>query len=187
LITAAALGSGLGSCGGNLRGAAAPGDPFSLGVASGDPAPDGVVLWTRLAPRPLDPDGGMPARPVDVSWSLAEDEGLTRGLRTGNAVALPQLAHSVHVEVAGLDPDRVYWYRFRAGDALSPLGRTRTAPLPGALPSRLRIAVASCQHLEQGLFTAYEHMLRDDVDVVFHLGDYIYEGAGQDKKVRRHA
>src|SRR5947207_1598022 len=132
VAAAAALGGGLSSCGGGLRENSAPGDPFSLGVASGDPASDGIVLWTRLAPRPLEGDGGMAARPVEVSWSLAEDEALTRGLRTGSAVALPQLAHSVHVEIDGLSPDRVYWYRFRAGDALSPLGRTRTAPLPGA-------------------------------------------------------
>jgi alkaline phosphatase D len=163
-----------------------PGYPFALGVASGDPAPDGVVLWTRLAPRPLEEGGGMPAGPVEVAWILAEDEQVTQGVRRGVAVALPELAHSVHVEVAGLDPGRPYWYRFQAAGAQSPLGRTRTLPSPSSLPERLRLGLASCQHWEQGLFTAYEHMLRENLDLVVHVGDYIYEGAGQPNRVRRH-
>ena len=186
IAAAAAAGGGLGSCGsGGLKPGLAD-DPFQLGIASGDPSPDGVVLWTRLAPRPLETGGGLRPEPVEVSWQIAEDESLTRGLREGRALALPELAHSVHAEVAGLSPDRVYWYRFRAGDARSPVGRTRTLPAPDAAPGRVRFAVASCNHLEHGLFTVFEHMLRDDPDLVIHLGDYIYEGAGQDKKVRKH-
>ena len=161
------------------------GYPFSLGVASGEPAAGGVVLWTRLAPRPLE-GGGMPMEPVEVAWQVCEDEGMTRVARQGTTVALPNWAHAVHVEVEGLRPDRWYWYHFKAGGEVSPKGRTRTMPAPDAMPDRLRFAFASCQHYETGHYTAYEHMLREDVDLVVHLGDYIYEGAGQDNRVRRH-
>ena len=159
--------------------------PFSLGVASGDPAPDGMVLWTRLAPQPL-AGGGMPAESIEVAWEVAEDEAMSKVVRAGTAIATPDWAHSVHVEVEGLKPDRWYWYRFNAGNETSPKGRTRTLPAPDATPERLRFAFASCQHFESGLFTAYEHMLRENLDLVVHLGDYIYEGAGQTKGVRQH-
>jgi len=162
-------------------------EPFALGVASGDPMPTGVVLWTRLAPDPLAPAGGMRPENVVVRWELADDEAMQTVVASGDAVATPQLGHSVHVEVEGLRPDRWYFYRFRAGDATSPVGRTRTAPLPTASPERLRFAFASCQHFEQGLFTAYEHMAKDDLDLVVHLGDYIYEYPGAAKRVRMHA
>ena len=176
--TALAAGGALASCAtsSDLRQ-----ELFPLGVASGDPSPDGAVLWTRLAPG-----GGMPEGPVPVTWMIAEDERLTKVVRTGEVAALPELAHSVHVEAAGLDPDRPYWYRFRVGDQPSPVGRTRTLPAPGVVPARLRFGLASCQHLETGWFTAYQHMLKEDVDLVLHVGDYIYEGAGADKKVRKH-
>ena len=162
-------------------------DPFSLGVASGDPDKNSVVLWTRLAPAPLTPDGGMPNAPVEVRWELAEDEAMKTVVQRGIAVATPLLGHSVHVEVAGLKPDRWYWYRFQSGEAVSPVGRTRTLPDPTANPSQLRFAFASCQHFENGYFTAYARMAQDDLDLVFHLGDYIYEGAGRDNAVRKHA
>ena len=162
-------------------------DPFTLGVASGDPDSHGMVLWTRLAPQPLQPDGGMPSQPIEVSWQIGEDESMSKVVASGTAIATPQLGHSVHVEVDNLQADRWYWYRFRAGDAESPVGRTRTMPAATAMPQQLRFAVASCQNYEQGLFTAYEQMARDDVDVVFHLGDYIYEyAAGRNGKVRTH-
>lgn len=162
-------------------------DPFSLGVASGDPDSTGVVLWTRLAPKPLDPEGGMSSASVQVRWEVAEDERMQKVVQSGTAAATPLLAHSVHVEVAGLNPDRWYWYRFRAGDVESPVGRTRTLPAPDFMPERLRFAFASCQHYEAGLYTAYEQMAKDDLDLVLHLGDYIYEGAGRDNAVRKHA
>lgn len=154
-----------------------PADPFALGVASGDPWPDGVVLWTRLAPRPLalDGSGGMPARKVQVGWEIATDERFRKIVRRGHAFATPELAHSVHVEVHGLRPDREYFYRFRAHGALSPTGRTRTAPAPWAGTRGLSFAVASCQAWFEGFYTAYRHMAEEDVAVVFHLGDYIYE------------
>ncbi len=160
--------------------------PFSLGVASGDPAPDSVVLWTRLAPSPLEPGGGMTPEPVAVQWVIAEDEGLSRVVGSGTATARPEWAHSVHIEAGRLQPDRWYWYQFKVGSETSPKGRTRTMPAAGALPERLRFAFASCQHYETGLYTAYEHMAREPLDLVVHLGDYIYEGAARDGQLRRH-
>ena len=159
--------------------------PFQLGIASGDPAPDGVVIWTRLAPRPLE-GGGMPSRPVEVSWQVADDESMQKVVRRGTAIAHPDWAHSIHVEVEGLRPDRWYWYQFKAGGDVSGVGRTRTLPAADAAPDRLRFAFASCQHYESGLYTAYEHLAREDVDLVFHLGDYIYESGPADNRVRRH-
>lgn len=161
-------------------------DPFTLGVASGDPDARSVVLWTRLAPTPLDPSGGMDPEAVAVSWELAEDDSMSRIVAKGNAVATPQLGHSVHVVAGGLEPDRWYWYRFRAGDAVSPVGRTRTLPRPGAQPKQLKFAFTSCQHYETGLYTGYEQMARDEVDLVFQLGDYIYEYPGEEGRVRKH-
>ena len=159
-------------------------NPFSLGVASGDPAPDGFVLWTRLAPEPLS-GGGLDGDEIDVHWQVAADEGFQKVLRDGWAVADPRLAHSVHVEVDGLSPDSWYWYRFRAGNAESGTGRSRTLPASGSIPQHLRFAVASCQHYETGYYTAYKYMVDDSPDLIIHLGDYIYEGAAQ-PRVRSH-
>ncbi|MER5205281.1 alkaline phosphatase D family protein [Streptomyces sp. NPDC002825] len=152
-------------------------DPFTLGVASGDPLPGSVLLWTRLAPRPFEPEGGLPAERVSVHWELAHDERFTRIARRGRATAHPEFRHTVHVEVDHLDSDSVFFYRFRVGDWLSPVGRTRTAPAPGARNSALKLAAVSCQAYQDGYFTAYGHLAREDVDVVFHLGDYLYEYA----------
>ena len=162
-------------------------DPFALGVASGDCDDSSVVLWTRLAPRPLEPEGGMAPFPVDVQWELSEDEAMSRIIRAGKVRSSPVFAHSTHVVVEGLKPDRWYWYRFQAGDAISPVGRTRTMPQENSVPERLKFAFASCQHFEQGLFTAYDHMRGQDLDMIFHLGDYIYEGAPGITGVRTHA
>jgi alkaline phosphatase D len=152
-------------------------DPFTLGVASGDPAPDGFVIWTRLAPKPLELHGGMPAEVVPVGWEVAEDEAFHRIVRSGKAVARPELAHSVHVEVAGLRSHRRYWYRFIAEGIPSEIGAAWTAPAAGATVDRLRMAVAGCQHYERGLFTAWRHISREpDLNLVYHYGDYIYEG-----------
>jgi alkaline phosphatase D len=160
--------------------------PFTLGVASGDPSHDGVVIWTRLAPDPLRDGGGMSADPIVVTWEVSDDDGMRRIVRHGRTTAVASGAHSVHVEVDDLDSDRFYWYRFHAGDATSPIGRTKTLPRTGADVNRLRFAFASCQHYETGFFTAYRHMATEDLDVVFHLGDYIYEGPGRDNLARRH-
>ena len=160
--------------------------PFSLGVASGDPLADGVVLWTRLAPRPLEPGGGMGASNVAVSWQIAEDEAMSRVVQSGTATARADWSHSVHVEVSGLRADRWYWYQFKTGGEVSQLGRTRTTPADNVLPDRLRFAMASCQHYETGIYTAYDHMAREDIDLVVHLGDYIYEGAANTDRLRQH-
>lgn len=158
--------------------------PFALGVASGDPWPDGFVIWTRLAPRPLEENGGMPMLGVPVQWEVAEDAKFSRVVRKGERIARPELGHSVHVEVEGLKSHRPYWYRFRVeGQPPSPVGAVRTAPPAGASVNRLRIGVAGCQHYEAGLYTAYDYLSREpDLDAVFHYGDYIYEGSGKDDK-----
>ncbi len=151
--------------------------PFTLGVASGDPWSDGFVIWTRLAPDPLAPQGGMHAFSVPVAWEVAEDDGFAKVVASGQALARPELGHSVHVELAGLRPHRHYWYRFHvAGSATSPVGRARTAPPATAPVDRVRIAVAGCQNWEIGYYDAYRALAEEsDLDLVFHYGDYIYE------------
>ncbi|GAA4151530.1 alkaline phosphatase D family protein [Actinomadura keratinilytica] len=152
-------------------------DPFTLGVASGDPDHDGFVLWTRLALEPLAEDGlgGMPARHVPVEWQVASDPRFRRIERRGVAVARPESAHSVHVELNGLRPDRDYWYRFRAGGYVSPVGRARTAPRPDTFGPALAMAFVSCSQFEHGYFTAYRRLAEEHPDLVLHLGDYQYE------------
>lgn len=166
------------------------GYPFSLGVASGSPRPDGVVLWTRILSASEHPEHAV-APALSVLWEIAEDEGFKRIAMKGHATALAELAHSVHVDAAGLQPDRWYWYRFMLGDAVSPTGRTRTAPLPHALPSSLRFAFASCQHWEFGEYAAHRHIAAAAPDLVAFLGDYIYESGPYDQAhpaaPRRHA
>ncbi|TNE41395.1 MAG: alkaline phosphatase [Sphingomonadales bacterium] len=167
-------------------------NPFMLGVASGDPWPDGFVIWTRLAPSPLDEHGGMPPLSVPVSWEVAEDDRFGAVIRKGVAIARPELGHSVHIEVDGLRPGRYYWYRFHVhGSDTSRTGMARTAPAADTLAERLRIAVAGCQHWEHGYFDGWGHLAREnDLDLVFHYGDYIYEGAAKplgERAVRQHA
>ncbi|WP_293675980.1 alkaline phosphatase D family protein [uncultured Phenylobacterium sp.] len=163
-----------------------PDDPFRLGVASGEPAPDGMVLWTRLAPQPHDMGAGMTSAPVAVSWEIAEDPQLKRTAARGRAIAVVDAGHSVHVEVAGLKPDREYWYRFTALGHASPIGRTRTAPAAGASVQRLRLAYGSCQKYSAGHYTAHAALAKDDLDLVLFLGDYIYEEAHTGKGPRAH-
>lgn len=150
-----------------------PTNPFALGVASGDPAPDGVVLWTRLA---LTNPAQMQAAHT-VRWEVAHDARFAQIVQKGEATALPQLGHSVHVELRGLAPARWYHYRFMLGDAVSAVGRTRAAPAAGDLPDALRIAFASCQRWEHGHYAAWRHLAADQPDLVLFLGDYIYEYA----------
>jgi alkaline phosphatase D len=153
-------------------------DPFTLGVASGDPLPDAVVLWTRLAPRPYEPGNGLPERgAVRVEWEVARDERFTRVARRGTATAHAEFNYTVHVDAGGLDPDRVYWYRFRAGKWTSTVGRTRTAPSHGARVRDVRFGLVSCQAYHDGYFTALKHLAAEDLDAVFHVGDYQYEYA----------
>jgi alkaline phosphatase D len=149
-------------------------NPFTLGVASGTPTADSVVLWTRLAI-----DGffgsGIGKDAITVRWEVANDEGFKNIVQKGQTQAVHMLAHSVHVEVPNLDADRWYFYRFIAGDAVSGVGRTRTLPLPDSAVTKLRLAYASCQRWEHGYFSAYKHMAAENLDFVLFLGDYIYE------------
>ena len=148
-------------------------DPFTLGVASGDPAHDSIMLWTRLAPEPLRADGGMEPRPVEVRWEVAKDPSMRRLVDRGRTTAWPAFAHSVHVEVDGLDDGREYFYRFTTGSAASPVGRTRTAPRGRV--SDLTFSFVSCQKWDDGFYPAYREIAREDHDFVMHLGDYTYE------------
>lgn len=166
------------------------GDPFTLGVASGDPVPGGIVLWTRLAPYPQSANGhgGMPKRNVDVQWQVALDPQFSQVVASGTVVARHHYAHSVHVEVNGLNRSREYFYRFRTLDSnryLSPVGRFRTAPPHGTAIDRLTFAVASCAHFEQGYFHAYQGIAESNPDLVIFLGDYIYEKGSHDPEFKR--
>lgn len=159
--------------------------PFQLGVASGDPDEHGFVIWTRLAPKPLE-EGGMSQDAVAVDWEVSEDESFARVAAKGVYHATAELAHTVHVEVVGLEPDRWYFYRFHAGSETSPVGRARTFPRRDAMPGEFRFAFASCQNYEQGLFTSLYHMAQEGADLAIHLGDYIYENGGRNDRVRKH-
>lgn len=166
--------------------AATTAPPFTLGVASGDPLPDGVVLWTRLAPDPLVPGGGMPARRYEVEWQVASDERFRRVVRRGRTHARPEDGHSVHVTLEGLRPDATYWYRFRAAGETSPVGRTRTAAHPRSRPHHLRFATASCQQWQEGFYNAHRAMADEDLAFVAFLGDYIYESRPSATALRSH-
>lgn len=152
-----------------------PTDPFTLGIASGDVTDSSAVLWTRLAPVPLDADGGMAPFSIPVQWELSLDANMSQIIQRGEAIASPTLAHSVHVDVQELEPNREYWYRFTAGTKTSPTGRTQTLPDIEAHPGSVRFITASCQNYSNGYFIAYEHMVRDKPDFIVHLGDYIYD------------
>lgn len=155
-------------------------DPFQLGVASGDPRQTSVILWTRLAVDLVDPSGqgGLGEKDLAVLWEVAEDEDFTAIVKDGTEPAPAEFGHSVHVDAHGLAPDTWYWYRFRIGDFTSPAGRTRTTPKDDAPVDELRLAVASCQLRTAGHWTAYPHLVAGKPDIVFFLGDYIYEYPG---------
>lgn len=176
-------GAGLAGAGAAAAGLATPsfaakdGDPFTLGVASGDPWPDGFVIWTRLAliPEAEDGRGGMPRTNFVLTWELSEDEGFTRVIRKDRVTATPETAHAVHVTLTGLEPGREYWYRFSTNGYRSRVGRGKTAPAAGTMPSSLSFTMASCAQWEHGWFTAYRHMAAERPDLMLHLGDYYYE------------
>ena len=152
---------------------------FTLGVASGDPGAHQVVLWTRLAPDPLE-GGGMPRAPVPVRYEVATDEGMTNIIRKVVAVAHHRNGHAVNVLLSGLPSNRWLWYRFKALGETSRVGRTRTFPGRRDAADHMRFAVANCQNYAQGYYPAYRDMLDQDLDFVLHVGDYIYEGAQSD-------
>jgi alkaline phosphatase D len=149
-------------------------DPFQLGIASGDPVADGFVIWTRLAPDPFDPQA-LPDEAIPVAWEVAVDAAMKKIVASGQVYARPDMAHSVHVDVRGLEPHRPYYYRFHSGAAVSRTGRAVTLPAPGAAVDRLRFAFASCANFEKGYFDAYRDIAAQDPAFILHLGDYIYE------------
>ena len=159
----------LAGCAGPQRAAAAPGSAvFRHGVASGDPLADRVILWTRVS--------AAGAAGVPVRWRIARDPGFAQLVAEGRAEAAAERDFTVKVDAAGLVAGTTYWYVFEAEGAASPVGRTRT--LPGAGAERLRLAFASCANITQGYYNAYAAIAaRDDLDLVLHLGDYIYEYA----------
>ena len=167
-------------------------DPFTLGVASGEPSPDGFVLWTRLAPDPLFADskapGGISGGDVILDYEIASDPMMRAIVRRGTATAEAAYAHSAHVEVQGLAPGRPYWYRFASGAAQSRIGRAMTAPAPGSPLGKLRFGFVSCANYEHGYFSAYRHLADESPDLVLFLGDYIYEFIERDRPtVRLHS
>ncbi|MBB0246098.1 alkaline phosphatase [Streptomyces alkaliphilus] len=155
--------------------------PFAHGVASGDPLPDGVLLWTRVTPVPEAVPGSGLGPAVSVRWEVAEDADFRSVVAEGAVTATAATDHTVKVDVRGLRPARDHHYRFTLGGARSPVGRTRTAPAADASPDRLRLGVVSCSNYEAGHFSAYRHLAaRGDLDAVLHLGDYLYEyGTGE--------
>ncbi len=168
------------------------GDPFSLGVASGAPRPDGFVLWTRLAPEPLSSNpetpGGMNGGDVTVGYEIATDPAMHDVVRRGEAAAERAYAYSVHLDVAGLQPGRPYWYRFMSGEAASRVGRAVTLPMPGSALDRLRFGFVSCSNYEHGYFSGYRHLADENPEFVLYLGDYIYEYIEERRPiVRRHS
>ncbi|MEY8879290.1 MAG: alkaline phosphatase, partial [Leptothrix sp. (in: b-proteobacteria)] len=161
-------------------------DPYTLGIASGQPRPGSVVLWTRLAPQPHAPGGGMDPRPVRMRWQVAHDPTFSRIAREGEVTARPELAHSVRVTVDRLTPGRVWYYRFITDGIASPVGRTRTAPPLHSDPARLRLALASCQHYEHGHYAAHREIAQTDLDLVLFVGDYIYDSSNPNFLRRPH-
>ena len=159
-------------------------DPFSLGVASGQPQPDSVVLWTRL--RITEADAALQSQAVPVVCELYADAALRQPVRQWRVQTDASRAHSVHVIASGLQPGRHYWYRFVCGSATSPVGHTRTSPGVNDAVDRLRIALASCQHFEQGYFVAHREMAQRDLDLVLFVGDYIYESSNPQYMLRKH-
>ncbi len=157
-------------------------DPFTLGVASGEPAADGFVIWTRLAPTPLAASGGLRTPRIEVKWDIANDDQMRDVVRSGTEVARIEAAHSVHVEIEGLEPSRDYFYRFRSGAATSAIGRARTLPAAASTASLLRFASAGCQAWEGGFYSAWKAIAAEAFDFVYHYGDYIYEFAAYAKR-----
>lgn len=146
-------------------------------MASGDPTPDGVVLWTRVSVPVSDT--------VAVEWSVATDPALADPVAGGSVDATRRADHTVHAVVAGLRPSTTYWYGFRTGGDRSPVGRTRTLPAPDGPVDRLRLGVVCCAHYATGYFNAYARLAERDVDLVVHLGDYIYEAEAKHERWTR--
>ncbi|MEV0358625.1 alkaline phosphatase D family protein [Nocardia sp. NPDC050697] len=172
-------------------GAASP--VFGHGVASGDPLPTGVILWTRVTPAPDATPGSTRGPDVAVRWEVARDDSFATVVAAGTATATAASDHTVKVDAGGLASGTDYRYRFTALGVTSAIGRTRTAPADTDNPERLRFGVVSCSNWEAGYFGAYRHLAaRGDLDAVLHLGDYLYEYergefGGRGGAVRAHA
>jgi alkaline phosphatase D len=160
-------------------------NPFTLGVASGDPGSDSIVIWTRLA-REVLMDNDVHQEALEVAYEIASDQNFRNIVRTGLMAATPQLGHSVHADIRGLDSDQVYFYRWHLGDTTSAVGRTKTAADAATDIQQFNFAFASCQQYEQGFYTAYQHMAEEELDLIVHLGDYIYERSWGENLVRAH-
>jgi alkaline phosphatase D len=178
-LLAAGLGAGLAAPAFVRHALAADTPRFALGVASGSPAADSVVLWTRLT-------GELAASDVPVAWEMAADEAFTRIVARGTEAAPAADAHTLHLQVGGLEPSRWYWYRFTALGQRSATGRTRTAPAPGEAVAKLEFAIASCQRWDQGHWAAWRDAVAQPLDVILFLGDYIYEYGSPRNAVRAH-
>ncbi|MEN9843727.1 MAG: Alkaline phosphatase precursor [Pseudomonadota bacterium] len=177
-------------------------NPFALGVASGEPRPDAVLLWTRLYPGApavgesasrlqllahFQEQSGLNAQQACVvHYDVFSDEALRHRVKQGQVRTHAGRGWSVHARVTGLEPNRPYWYRFRCGEAVSPVGRTRTAPALGAATAQMRIALTSCQHYEQGYYAAHAEIAQQSLDVVLFAGDYIYESSNPKYRIRPH-
>ncbi|ANP54498.1 alkaline phosphatase D [Streptomyces griseochromogenes] len=149
---------------------------FLHGVASGDPLPDGILLWTRVTPTPEATPGSGVGPDTEVSWVVAKDKAFSSIVAKGSTTARAASDHTVKADIRGLEPATDYWFRFSAGGTDSPVARTRTAPAADASVSGLRFGVVSCANWEAGYFSAYRHLAaRSDLDAWLHLGDYIYE------------
>ncbi len=168
-------------------------DPFSLGVAAGSPSADGFVLWTRLAPEPMNYDpsapAGMTGDGVSIEYEIAADPSMRTIVSRGSALADPRYGYSVHAEITGLQPGRPYWYRFTSGDATSRVGRAMTRQAQGTAVERVNFGFVSCSNYEHGYFSAYRHLADEQPDFVLFLGDYIYEypDGRVNEIVRRHS
>ena len=160
--------------------------PFQLGVASGYPHPSGVTLWTRLCASPLEPNGGVVETSLPVRYEVATDDKFGTIVKSGAIGAFDENRHAVRVDLDGLEPARWYFYRFRVGNEVSPVGRTRTADAADADVQKLRFAIGSCQHFEQGWFEAHRHLAAENLDLMLFLGDYVYESSWGDVRVRKH-
>lgn len=160
-------------------------NPFTLGVASGDPTSDSVILWTRLSNEVIREAGAL-SETVAVDYEISDSPNFTNVIRSGSIAASSELGHSAHADIRGLEPDSVYYFRWHVGNATSPIGRTKTAPVPSARNEQFRLAFASCQQYEHGYFTAYKHMAEEELDLIVHLGDYIYERSWGDNLIRSH-
>ncbi|WP_373862831.1 alkaline phosphatase D family protein [Nocardia amamiensis] len=165
---------------------------FRHGVASGDPLPDGVIIWTRVTVSDAATPGSGLGAPASVRWEIAADDGFAWVTASGTVTATADSDHTVKIDVSGLAPGAEYFYRFSALGEASPIGRTKTAPAAADSPERLRLGVVSCSNWEAGYFGAYRHLAaRSDLDAIVHLGDYIYEYGqgkygGRDGAVRQH-